>query len=183
MAFRDVRTWGMIVEQKEEKKEIWLCSRIGKAVGKRPIHKPGEIVDPSGRRLILVISDCVSPAWRDGSVTKILSSWERSNPVAIVQMLPEWLWERSALGLAAPVKLRSLIPGTPNQKLKFEDLAAWDDIDTQTGVKVPVVTLEPEPIKTWAQMLAGAGDTKAVGFIFEQPGTSNEKQIKLIQQQ
>jgi formylglycine-generating enzyme required for sulfatase activity len=175
-AFRDARTWGMIIEQKEDKKEIRLRSGIGKSAPNRLTHKPGEIVDPNGRRLILVISDCVSPAWRDRSVTKILSTWARSSPVAIVHMLPEWLWERSALGLAAPVKLSSLIPGTPNQKLRVDDLAAWDNIDINSGVKVPVITLEPEAIATWAQMVAGAGDTKTVGFVFDSPETHNSSQ-------
>jgi formylglycine-generating enzyme required for sulfatase activity len=168
-AFRDVRSWGMILEQKE----IRLRSGIGKTARKRLTHKPGEIIDPNGHRLILVVSDCVSPAWRDGSVTKILSTWGRSSPVAIVQMLPEWLWERSALGFAAPVKLRSLIPGTPNQKLKVEDLAAWDEVDVNSGVKVPVITLEAEALATWSQMVAGAGNTRTVGFIFDPPETSN----------
>jgi formylglycine-generating enzyme required for sulfatase activity len=166
-AFSNVRTWGMIIEDRESKKEIRLRSGIGKAARNRLTHKPGEIIDPNGHRLILVVSDCVSPAWRDRSVTKVLSTWARSSPVAIVQMLPEWLWERSALGLAAPVKLRSLLPGTPNQKLKVEDLAAWDEIDVDSGVKVPIITLEPEAIATWAQMVAGVGDTKTVGFVFD----------------
>jgi formylglycine-generating enzyme required for sulfatase activity len=171
-AFRDVRSWGMIV-QKQGKREIRLRSGIGKTARNRLTHKPGEITDPNGHRLIIVVSDCVSPAWRDGSVTNILSTWGRSSPVVIVQMLPEWLWERSALGFAAPVKLRSLIPGTPNQKLRVEDLAAWDEVNINSGVKVPVITLEAEAIATWAQMVAGAGNTKTVGFVFDSSETHN----------
>ncbi len=165
-AFRNVQACGLLTN---EKGQIRLRSGIGAAARSRRLHSPNELVDPSGQRLFLVVSDCVSSMWRDGTVTEALTPWVKSGPLAIVQMLPEQLWERTALGLSAAVQLRSLTPGTPNQKLIAEGIASWDVVDLESGLKVPVVTLEPEPLSTWAQMVVGTGGAKTAGFIIELP--------------
>ena len=167
-AFRNVQTWGLLTT---EKGQIRLRSGIGAAARSRRLHSPNELVDPIGQRLFLVVSDCVSSMWRDGTVTEALTPWVKSGPLAIVQMLPEQLWERTALGLSAAVQLRSLNPGTPNQKLIAEGLDSWDVVDLESGLKVPVVTLEPESLSRWAQMVVGAGGAKTAGFIIELPRT------------
>ena len=167
-AFRNVQTWGLLTT---EKGQIRLRSGIGAAARSRRLHSPNELVDPIGQRLFLVVSDCVSSMWRDGTVTEALIPWVKSGPLAIVQMLPEQLWERTALGLSAAVQLRSLAPGTPNQKLIAEGIASWDVVDLESGLKVPVVNLEPESLSTWAQMVVGAGGAKTAGFIIELPRT------------
>ena len=167
-AFRNVQTWGLLTN---EKGQIRLRSGIGAAARSRRLHSPNELVDPIGQRLFLVVSDCVSSMWRDGTVTEALIPWVKSGPLAIVQMLPEQLWERTALGLSAAVQLRSLTPGTPNQKLIAEGIPSWDVVDLKSGLKVPVVTLEPESLSRWAQMVVGAGGAKTAGFIIELPRT------------
>lgn len=50
------------------------------------------VADPNGRRLFVIISDCVSSAWRSGAIAKALAVWACSSPTAIIQVLPEWLW-------------------------------------------------------------------------------------------
>jgi hypothetical protein len=91
--------------------------------------------------------------------------------MAIIQVLPEWLWERSALGLAESVLLRSSAPGVPNSKLTMTALDLLDD-DVLKGLKVPVLTLEPESLGTWARMVAGAGDAQIKGFLFAPSSTT-----------
>ena len=61
-------------------------------------HSPDELLHPSSQRLILVVSDCVSPAWDDGSMASLLADWGASTPVAIVQILSENLWSHTGLG-------------------------------------------------------------------------------------
>ena len=41
-------------------------------------------------------------------------------PLAILQMLPEWLWLRTGLSNGASVLLKSLAPGVANQRLQIE---------------------------------------------------------------
>ncbi|KYC43425.1 hypothetical protein WA1_11345 [Scytonema hofmannii PCC 7110] len=87
-AFRDVRTWGLVTNQKGK---VVLQQGVGKKARRRRLYDPRELIDPSGQRLILIVSDCVSSIWHDGKAISVLKAWVKQNPVAIVQMLPEWL--------------------------------------------------------------------------------------------
>ncbi|MUG93071.1 SUMF1/EgtB/PvdO family nonheme iron enzyme [Scytonema sp. UIC 10036] len=173
-AFRDVRTWrlvtnskGKVVLQRGIGKKVSDRQRgIDKQVPHRRFYDPRELIDPSGQRLILVVSDCISPIWHDGKAISVLKTWVKQNPVAIVQMLPEWLWLRTGLSLGAMVQLGSSTPGVPNQNLLIKEILLWDDINFATGIKVPVLTLEPEMAATWSEMVAGKSYARATGFVF-----------------
>ena len=170
--FRDVRTWGMVIERVIDKKgqvqeHVRIRPGIGKAARNQRTHSPGELIDPQGRRLVLIATDCVAAHWHDGTVLSALRTWSQSGSTAIIQMLPEWLWSRTALGLAAPVRFQSLFPGLPSQRLQAKPLSAWDEIDCETGIQVPIVTLEPEMFTVWSQLVAGKGGVWAPGFVFE----------------
>jgi hypothetical protein len=140
---------------------------IGATAKHQSPRSPAELIDPSGRRLILVVSDCVSPQWRDGKLTKTLELWAKQGSMAIVQMLPKWLWKRTALGRASEVRLQGLNPGEFNQKLIAKGVSLWDELEETRGVKVPIFTLEPERVATWAQMLSGKGSTWTAGYVFK----------------
>ena len=161
-AFRDVRTWVLFIS---EDSKVWLRSRTSSVSRQKKLHNPRELIDPNGRRLFVIISDCVSQAWRNGTITKALAAWASTSPMTIIQVLPEWLWERSALGVADSILLRSLAPGVPNQQLIMTALDLLDESDVVNKLKVPVVALEPESLKNWAWMVAGAGDVQTKGFL------------------
>jgi CheY-like chemotaxis protein len=150
-----------------ENERAYVRPRLGAAAQGQSLRNPQELIDPSGRRLILVATDCVSAFWRSGEVLPALKLWAQHGPMAIVQMLPEWLWGRSGLGLASTVRFTSLQAGIPNHQLKATNLSLWDDIDLDLGIKVPVVTLESASIKTWAQLVAGKGGVESPGFVFD----------------
>ena len=162
--FRDVRVWGLLTD---EQGQVQIRPGMGKAAMRQGLRRPSELIDPSGRRLILVVTDCVSPLWRDGTIQPALKLWAASGPMAIVQMLPEWLWARTGLGLASTVQFQSMAAGLANQQLRVRDLSPWDDVDVETGIKVPVVTLEPERFGAWAEMMTGKGGAWATGVVFE----------------
>jgi hypothetical protein len=163
-AFRDVRVWGLLSDGQGR---VRVRPGIGKAGQRQSLRLPSELLDPSGQRLILVATDCVGDLWRDGKLQPVMKLWAASGPMAIVQMLPEWLWSRTRLGFAASVRLRAALPGMPNQQLEVRDLSPWDEIDLVAGVKVPVVTLEPEPFGAWAQMMMGKGSAWSAGVVLE----------------
>ncbi|MCP3897417.1 SAV_2336 N-terminal domain-related protein, partial [Moraxella sp.] len=162
VAFRNVRTWGM----KNEAGQIQLYA------GSRPCHRR-ELIDPLGRRLILIVSDCVAPPWNTVAMTQLLEMWGERNPVAIVQMLPQRLWASSALGKATRVKLQATTPGLVNAQLRaYEDDFLFDDekptgIKKTIGIKMPIITLEPESLRFWARMVMGRGDAGTPGVLFE----------------
>jgi AAA-like domain/Effector-associated domain 10 len=168
--FRDVRVWGLIADDSEAS-DLPRLVQIRRGIGATAKHQsprsPAELIDPSGRRLILVVSDCVSPQWRDGKLTTTLELWAKQGSMAIVQMLPKWLWKRTALGRAAEVRLQGLNPGEFNQKLIAKGVSLWDELDETRGVKIPIFTLEPDRVATWAQMLSGRGSIWTAGYVFK----------------
>lgn len=180
-AFRNVRTWSLFTNQKEE---VQIRPGIGSVVSKQYDRSPRELVNPNGRRLILVLSDCVSPMWRGGvqngvqneSIISALNIWANTGPVAMVQMLPKWLWARTALGLAPRVQLSGLAPGVANQQLQVRQLSLWDEIDKDQDIKVPVLTLEPEMVATWSQMVAGMGTVWTSGVVFQSNGDNSNNE-------
>ncbi|MFW9259834.1 SAV_2336 N-terminal domain-related protein [Nostoc sp. CALU 546] len=166
-AFRDVRTWGLF---SDERGKVWLRPRTGELSRQKRLHNPRELIDPNGRRLFVIISDCVSQAWRSGAIAKTLAVWASTAPTTIIQVLPEWLWERSALGVAESTLLRSLAPGVPNQQLIMTALDLLDESDVYNQLKIPVVMLEPESLKNWARMVAGVGEVQTKGFLLATDG-------------
>lgn len=175
--FRDVRVWGLIADEQEQ---VQIRRGIGATAKNQPLRSPAELIDPSDRRLVLVVSDCVSSGWRNGKVTSALEIWSKRGVMAIVQMLPKWLWKRTALGRASEVRLQGLIPGVFNQKLIAKEVSLWDELEEDRGIKVPVFTLEPDKVASWAQMLAGRGSIWTLGYVFKLDTTSVNKKSRLF---
>ncbi len=175
--FRDVRVWGLIINDREP---VQIRRGIGAMAKNRYPRSPKELIDDSGRRLVLVASDCVSPPWRDGKVTEVLQLWAHRLPMAIIQMLPKWLWKRTALGIGTEVRLRGLTPGISNQNLIAEGVSLLSELDEKNGVKVPVFTLEADKAGSWAQMLSGQGSIWTSGVMFELDKTLVNQEDRLF---
>ncbi|MEC4815737.1 MAG: formylglycine-generating enzyme family protein [Scytonema sp. PMC 1069.18] len=135
-AFRDVRTWGLriteerIVDNHQEKIKINTQLLAQNSTGNfdSSPHHPKELIDPKNRRLVLLVSDCISPAWRKKFIYPVLKLWGQNGLLTILQLLPERLWERTALASEISVQLRSLTPGVFNSQLIVE---TWDEDETQ----------------------------------------------------
>jgi hypothetical protein len=111
-AFRDIRFWSL----------DWPGSdsgpRIRSADG-MSYRSPKELIRPSGDRMILIFSDCISTAWQSRPTRQVLCDWAEAGPVAIVQPLPQRLWDHTAV-VPAQVSLCAPEAGAANSKLKYE---------------------------------------------------------------
>ncbi|MEB3189176.1 MAG: formylglycine-generating enzyme family protein [Snowella sp.] len=191
-AFRDVRVWGLIsaeqlakatraaeVEGSDTDSESSIAVKIpqqmfirpdfGGAVTEKSLRRPEILIDLNQRRLILVLSDCVSSFWQTGLVLPALQTWEKAGPLALMQMLPEWMWPRTVLRFAEKIDLYGLEPATTNQQLievrdRFSD-ALEPELKRQ-NIRVPVLTLEVAKVSVWSEMVGGKGSTPAPGVIF-----------------
>ena len=155
-AFRNVSLWHM---KASASGEVQIYSKNRQASCK-------ELLDPSGRRLIWLASDCVSPIWHNGSLMKVLRDWAKVQPVSLLQLLPEQFWSRTALGWGVEVKLHSEIPGPPNSQLLKNIPTCETKLNSRQALTLPVVTLEALPLKNWAKVLAGVGGSKTTGLVF-----------------
>uniref|UniRef100_B8HMW6 Uncharacterized protein n=1 Tax=Cyanothece sp. (strain PCC 7425 / ATCC 29141) TaxID=395961 RepID=B8HMW6_CYAP4 len=165
-AFRNVRTWQLKPNAQGEP-QLFLQTSRGLRGSPR---SPRELLDPSGRRQILLLSDCTSRAWRTGKIPKLLKLWSRENPVAIVQLLPEHYWDRSALKASYRVALKSRRPGALSRDWGIEGLSPQRRQQLPQGLKLPVVTVQPESLGQWAKAIAASSDQPTMGILFNRRG-------------
>jgi hypothetical protein len=162
-AFRSIRIWKLVYDQNQKRTIL----AVGPHTSRQSLYdrNPQELVDPTRRRLILVVSDCIGPAWYDGTILKMIEDWGKVNHVSIVQMLSERLWSRSVLRNGYPTQLHLPYPAAPNRQMRdVEGLAQ--------GLCVPVITLETASLKGWATACAEGSIYQAKGTIFA-PGSTN----------
>lgn len=176
-AFRDVQVWGLLTN---ENGGIYLRRGTGKTSRKHRHYQPRFLVDPSGKRLFLVASDCVADIWRNGKAFSMLKIWAPTNIVAIIQMLPQWLWERTALNLGAKVQFASLTPRVANQNLLIKRILLWNNVDFATGTKIPIFTLEENSAKTWSKMIALKSGACVTGFVLPSNFTPFEEKHQTL---
>lgn len=163
--FRDVRFWSLSAVNQDSQWQISLHPGFGPAIVQPASCRPQELLDPRGRRLILVVSDCIAPYWDSQPMRDVLQLWGDRGPMALLQVLPEWLWNRTAL---LEVKLGQVVnssPGQVNRSLTFVRRERWNR-KPATGVKVPVITLDPNVVARWSQMVAGNASVAAPGLLF-----------------
>ncbi|MGB3637788.1 MAG: formylglycine-generating enzyme family protein, partial [Rivularia sp. (in: cyanobacteria)] len=175
-AFRSVSTWSL----EDETGEIKLFPQQNKSANKQRFRSPKELLDPAGRRLILLVSDCTSDIWYRDNIYKILKLWSNSGLLAIAQLFPEKLWTRTAMGFGYQVLLNALEPGVPNKKLTVEGLPVWEEVDVNKGITLPVITLDPDSVNQWSRVVVGVGSTQTAGIFFEsekipQPSETSSK--------
>jgi len=163
-AFRDVRAWQLVGTSGNA---VQMFRRKGAVVDRSQARNPRELLDPTGRRLILFVSDCTSVGWASGRVPRLLAEWMSRSPVTVLQLLPERFWGRSALGLGDSVWLGSTLPGLLNDRLTVDGLPKRDsrvrsgrkEAQTQKlRMTLPIVTLEPMALLQWAKVIAGRGE-------------------------
>lgn len=157
-AFRDVRTWRLDTNSKDGKVKLYGSSSTLE-------RKPRELIDPTGQRLILVLTDCVSPAWKGSNLPQILREWGRSNPVALAQVLPQSLWARTSLFRAKRLRVSASLPGAPNSRLRKELSSRWWSQRLPEGMPFPVLTLEHLHVKSWSRLVAAVGGASSPAFV------------------
>ncbi|WP_416901639.1 SAV_2336 N-terminal domain-related protein [Micromonospora echinospora] len=148
-AFRDVR----LRHLRTDAAGVPWVTASGHSRGGTP-RSPSELTDPTGRRLILVLTDGVGEAWRTGRLSEVVRRWARSGPVAVLQPLPAHLWERTALR-PSPGRLLTPAPGVPNSRLSFVSYRRRPFARSPDTVPVPVLEIDAEWLGPWARLTSG----------------------------
>jgi len=155
-AFSDLRTWrfdGDLAEGRFPR----LRGESGQPVQHRQLLQPG------GRQLILLVSDCVGAAWTSGSVARLLEELSGVALVAVMQPLPQWLWARCGPPFT-PVEFRAAEHGLAGRRVTA---VARDPADvTATGTAIPVLELEPRArwLAPWASLVTRSGSAPGVAL-------------------
>lgn len=164
-SFRDFRVWRLTAINGE----VGICAA---PEAEAVTRSPRALLPPDARRLILVFSDCTADYWWDGSLQPALALWGRSTPTAVWQVLPDWMWKRTALGIGEYVAVRNHLPGATNPQLNpiflslrssarrgrqsaYSETGAAPSSLASAPICIPVVTSEGKSLGAWSQMLAG----------------------------
>ncbi|KUN98985.1 hypothetical protein AQJ67_26830 [Streptomyces caeruleatus] len=114
--------------------------------------------DPSGRTLVLVVSDGMGAAWRSGALHDLLSLWASRGPAALLHTLPHSLWEGSGIhGERWQVTTRRI--GGANTSWEITDPVLPPDLARFDGVPVPVLEPTAASLRDWAHLVASPGTT------------------------
>ncbi|WP_328644712.1 FxSxx-COOH system tetratricopeptide repeat protein [Amycolatopsis sp. NBC_00348] len=129
-----------------------------------PARGAAEVLDSSGRRLMLVVTDGVSDAWRNDLVSPILADWARAMPVAVLHLLPQRLWPRGGLDVHRAV-LATSGPLRANRHYGLELPDNWVDPDRSAelvagSVPVPVLEFKPRWLHWWVGLVTGSGEER-----------------------
>jgi hypothetical protein len=139
-------------------------------------HSPWEILDPTRRRVTLVVSDGLGGAWLDQRMARLLERWAGTNHVSVIQLFPQRLWRRCATPIAA-VRIRTREPAMENRRFTVRYRQVADpghgfrhdygeqpsDLD---GVPVPVLRLDRRWLERWVQIVRGTADWADIPVMF-----------------
>jgi MinD-like ATPase involved in chromosome partitioning or flagellar assembly len=116
------------------------------------------VSDPTGRTLILVVSDGMGPAWRHGALYELLCTWASRGPVALLHTLPPEMWEASGIHAERWQATTRRIGGA-NSSWQVTDPVLPEDLARFNGVPVPVLEPTARAFGDWAGLLASPGTT------------------------
>jgi Double-GTPase 2 len=153
-AFRDIRTWFLSSDVTGERLGITRMPH------RSPTRSPRELIDPSGNRMVVVVSDCVGQRWQSAAMRDLLTHWAVAGPVAIVLPLPQRLWEYTNVDLKR-VQLKAHEAGLPNNKIQCyrQPPAHRGDQPARPPVPVPIVELSRASANSWVRLVTASGDS------------------------
>ncbi|MGW0941544.1 SAV_2336 N-terminal domain-related protein [Streptomyces sp. NPDC002623] len=129
-----------------------------------PLHSTDRLSDPTGRRIVLFVSDCAGPLWHSGQAHRLLHHLSRQGPVAVLQPLPQRLWNRTRLPVInCELSRGDTLGGASALRVRTP---AGVPVEARRGA-LPVPVLPPEPVAlgAWARLLSGAGAGPVPGTV------------------
>ncbi|WP_052709503.1 ATP-binding protein [Streptomyces sp. NRRL S-495] len=158
-AFADVRCWALDTDRPVPTLAPFHRRRPGapaaaRADWSRPLN------DPTDRRILLVLTDGVGPAWYGEALPEFLAGAAAARPAAALQVLPRRLWHRTALR-SALVAARASVAGRPVPAFRSD--AALPGIppgnrgaELRADIRwLPVLEVDADWVTPWADLTAG----------------------------
>ncbi|MEU1345978.1 SAV_2336 N-terminal domain-related protein [Streptomyces sp. NPDC005795] len=129
-----------------------------------PLHSADRLSDPTGRRVTVVISDCAGPLWHSGRAHRLLHQLAGQSPVAVLQPLPQRMWNRTRLPVTFGTLSRGDGPGGA-ALLKVAEDAGTGPAVHPGALAVPVLPPTADALGAWARLLSGTGAARIAGAV------------------
>jgi formylglycine-generating enzyme required for sulfatase activity len=176
-AFRHIRTWQVSASTTGEPQlrslpvnvsgnQSQTTAEIRARSQASPLRSPKELIEASKRGLVMYVSDCRSELWRSGTIHKWLKLWGQHGPVTLVQLLPERLWQQTALKAGFRVQVSAFSRGVANTKLRRFNVPLRYREDASLMLTLPAITLTEKAISQWAQVVMAAGEQRLPARLF-----------------
>ncbi len=119
----------------------------------------------NNNNLILVISNCISPAWKSNHIYYCIKEWSNRNFCSIVQILPRHMWLLTTLEQGVQLNWKAERAYPLNKDL-YSKKSSFYFSDEQEVLKIPVVAFEPSSFHAWGNVLLAKQTYSIAGFAF-----------------
>ncbi|WDV31359.1 SAV_2336 N-terminal domain-related protein [Streptomyces sp. AD16] len=126
-----------------------------------PLHSTDRLVDATGRRVTLLVSDCAGPLWHSGAAHRTLHRLAGQGPVAVLQPLPQRLWPRTRL----QVTFGDLRRGQGVSGAGLLKVVSEGPPPPPGARPVPVLPPTAAALGSWARLLSGTGPVRTPGAV------------------
>ncbi|MEU7197497.1 SAV_2336 N-terminal domain-related protein [Streptomyces xinghaiensis] len=121
-----------------------------------PTLSPTSLIDSSGRRLTLIVSDGVGTMWRDGRMDPVLGCWALHGPTAVIHALPRRMWAGSGIS-TENWRVTTRRRGAANHTWQVADPLLPPDLAEFGHVPVPVLEPRSQAVDSWARLVTSPG--------------------------
>ncbi|SFX27404.1 SAV_2336 N-terminal domain-related protein [Streptomyces atratus] len=143
-----------------------------------PLHSADRLSDPTGRRVTVLVSDCAGPLWHSGRAHRLLHHLAAQAPAAVLQPLPQRMWNRTRLPVTYGSLSRGDGPGGA-AVLKVVEHPGTGPAVHPGALAVPVLPPVEGALAAWAKLLSGTGSGQisgAVGWVRpDQPAAAAQR--------
>lgn len=161
-AFRKLEKWTILTNIKTPK----LYKKTPSNLESPELHNYKELSGLSDTpKIIFVVTDCISISWYNGEVAKILTEWGKNNIVVIVQVLPETLWVRTALGKMITETIFAPVSQATNSQLKTKTLSPSGNKNNAYSFPIPTINIETKVISSWVKVIQAVANNEILGTI------------------
>ncbi|MBL8151304.1 MAG: hypothetical protein JNN15_15380, partial [Blastocatellia bacterium] len=177
-AFRKITPWKIETEKEEPILSLGLSYSK-----KRRARKISELLTTSEKQIVIILTDSISAAWHNGNMAKVVDVWSKTNQVAIINFLPEFLWSRTGLNRAKKVLLSAPYQIALNANLKCSEIDFLSTTDLKNLDKqlfsspIPVATIAPYSLTSLSRLVVGYGNSQVLGFFLKKKVESVPKTV------
>ncbi|WP_229866750.1 SAV_2336 N-terminal domain-related protein [Streptomyces gelaticus] len=129
-----------------------------------PLHSADRLSDPTGRRVTVLVSDCAGPLWHSGRAHRLLHHLAAQAPAAVLQPLPQRMWNRTRLPVTHGSLSRGDGPGGA-AVLKVVEQPGTGPAVHPGALAVPVLPPVEGALAAWAKLLSGTGSGQISGAV------------------
>jgi len=126
----------------------------------RPMAVLGALAGSDEEQVLLLLSDCSGPHWwHGGPLQALLRTLSLRYPLALLQVLPVWMWRRTALGIGRLVAVRNRQPFAANRLYQRLPLLPGEPLPPQgsSHLVLPLLSLQAADLDQWSALLLGRG--------------------------